>query len=85
MAEFDVSFKIFQLHSVGSVHDLRLYIHDGENLFRRSKGRLEPVELLCQGLYGVEEFIDVHIEGDQSPSGDGLSHKGEVLNIALAA
>ena len=83
--KFNFSFDMLQLDGIRLVYDFRLLIQHGENLFCGGKGALQHIKLLCQGLNGVKEFIQVHIEGNHNLTGHHRSHQGSILNVALAA
>ena len=83
--ELDLALDVAQLDGVGLVHHLGLHVQNGENLLCCGKGLLQHIELLCQGLDGVEEPGDIHIEGDHGLAGNGGSQEGGVPDIALAA
>ena len=72
VAELDLALHLVQLDSVGSVHQFRLNVHDGEHLFRGGQCRLQPVELLGQILDGGEKLGNVHVERDDGAACDGL-------------
>ena len=71
-----------KLDCIGLVYYHRLHIKDSKYLFSRGESRLESVELLCKGLYRVEKFVDVHIEGDEDTCVDNLT---EHLGLAYRA
>ena len=85
VAELDLALDVRKLHGVRRVHHLGHQVHDGKDLFRRGEGALEHVELLGQGLDGVEELADVHIEGDDDAAGQRLAQVHAPLDVGPSA
>ncbi len=83
--KFNITFQFFQFNGIRLVHDLRDHIHNGEDLFRGSEGRLQGVELLGKGLYGIKEAGGEHIEGNDCAAGDDLTQNGGILDVTPAA
>ena len=83
--KFNLTLDLVQLDGIRLVHDFRNHIQNGEDFLRGSKGALEGVKLFCQGLDGVEELGDVHIERHDDLTGDHLTQEGSVLNVPFAA
>ncbi len=83
--KLDLSADLLQLYGIRFIHNFRLHIHHSEDLFSRSKGGLEHVELLGQGLDRVEEFGDVQVEGNYGAAGNHLTHEARIFDDAAAA
>ena len=62
--KFDLPFHFGKFDRPLFVDDFGLHIEHREDLLRRSECRLQPVELLCKALDGVEELGKIHVEGD---------------------
>ena len=83
--KFDLTLNLVQFDSIRLVHHFRNHVQNGEDLLRRGEGPLERIKLLRQGLDGVEELGDIHVERHDNPAGDGLTHNGGIPNAALGA
>ena len=83
--EFDLALDVLQLDGVRGILHLGLNVHDGENFLRRRKGRLQPVELLCQVLDRRKELGDVHVERDDGAGRNALPQERGPRQVAHAA
>ena len=83
--ELDLALDLLQLDGIRCIHQLRLDIHDGKDLFTGSQRRLQPVELFRQVLDGGKELGNVHIKGNDGAACQGLSQKAGPLQIAHTA
>ena len=83
--EFDLAPDFFQLDGIGLIHHVGDDVQNAEDLLRACEGLLQHIKLLRQGLDGVEEPGDVHVEGNQNGTVDDLTQELRLLNVALGA
>ena len=83
--KFDLPLHFGKFDGALFVDDFGLHIEHREDLLRRSKRRLQPVELLRKALDGVEELGKIHIEGDDRRARHGIAEEGRAVQIPLAA
>ena len=83
--KFDLPFHFGKFDRILFIDDFGLHIEHREDLLRRSKRRLQPVELLRKALDGVEELGKIHIEGDDRRARHGIAEEGRAVQIPLAA